>query len=323
MSKELKVGIISIFIIVVFFWGYNFLKGHNILDGKAREFKVEYSKIGGLNKASIVTLNGLKVGQVKEITLNETPEKRGELIVTFSVENDFEFSKKSIVKIYSPNPLSASNLAIIPNYEGETAVSGDTLEGEMEESLFTSIGERLDPLQNKIESVMDKADTLFNGINKILNKKTISSVNNSVENLAGTISELRQTIQSVNKIVLDNEGNLKTTIENTKNITSNLNQIADSLVTVDINSIIKKAENAVDNFNQLSQKLNSSDGSLGKLMNDQKLYDNIEAATKELEQLLRDLKLNPKRYVHFSLFGKKPKPYQPVEEKNEEEKIKD
>ena len=323
MSKELKVGIISIFIIVVFFWGYNFLKGHNILDGKAREFKVEYSKIGGLNKASIVTLNGLKVGQVKEIILNETPEKRGELIVTFSVENDFEFSKKSIVKIYSPNPLSASNLAIIPNYEGETAVSGDTLEGEMEESLFTSIGERLDPLQNKIESVMDKADTLFNGINKILNKKTISSVNNSVENLAGTISELRQTIQSVNKIVLDNEVNLKTTIENTKNITSNLNQIADSLVTVDINSIIKKAENAVDNFNQLSQKLNSSDGSLGKLMNDQKLYDNIEAATKELEQLLRDLKLNPKRYVHFSLFGKKPKPYQPVEEKNEEEKIKD
>ena len=323
MSKELKVGIVSVIIIVGFFWGYNFLKGHNLLDGKAREFKVEYSKIGGLNKASIVTLNGLKVGQVQEITLNETPEKRGELIVTFSVENDFEFSKQSIVRIYSPNPLSASNLAIIPSYEGETAVSGDVLQGEMEESLFTSIGERLDPLQDKIESVMDKADTLFSGVNKILNDKTINNINSSVQNLASTIYELRQTIQSVNRIVVDNEGNLKTTLENTKNITTNLSQISDTLTSVNINNIIKKAENAVDNFNQLSLKLNSSDGSLGKLMNDQKLYDNMEAATKELEQLLRDLKLNPKRYVHFSLFGKKPKPYQPVEEKNEEEKIKD
>lgn len=318
MSKELKVGIIAVLIIVGFFWGYNFLKGHNVLDGKAREFKVEYSKIGGLNKASIVTLNGLKVGQVKEITLNETPEKRGELIVTFSVENDFEFSRKSVVRIYSPNPLSASNLAIIPSYEGETAISGDTLEGEMEESLFTSIGERLDPLQDKIESVLDKADTLFSGVNKVLNDETIYNVNSSIQNLASTIYDLRQTIQSANRMIVDNEQNLKTTLENTKNITANLSQISDTLTTVNINNIIKKAENAVDNFNELSKKLNSSDGSLGKLMNDQKLYDNMEAATKELEQLLRDLKLNPKRYVHFSLFGKRPKPYQP-----EEEEIKD
>ena len=151
MSKELKIGVIVLVIIVAFIWGFNFLKGHDLLDGKAREFKVEYTKIGGLNKASPVTINGLKVGQVQDIEFNTTNEKRGHLIVTFAVENDFEFSKKSIVRIYSPNPLAGSSLAIIPNYEGEMAVSGDLLEGDMEESLFTSIGERLDPLQQKLE----------------------------------------------------------------------------------------------------------------------------------------------------------------------------
>ena len=311
MSKELKIGVIVLVIIVAFIWGFNFLKGHDLLDGKAREFKVEYTKIGGLNKASPVTINGLKVGQVQDIEFNTTNEKRGHLIVTFAVENDFEFSKKSIVRIYSPNPLAGSSLAIIPNYEGEMAVSGDLLEGDMEESLFTSIGERLDPLQQKLEKVIVRADTLFSGVNKVLNDKTVKGINSSISNLSATIYEIRQTIQSVNGLITDNQVNLKTTIENTKNITENLNKLSDSLVTVDINNIVKKAENAVDNFNELSKKINSTDGSIGKLVNDDALYKNIEAATKELEQLLRDIKLNPKRYVHFSVFGKKSDEYEP------------
>jgi phospholipid/cholesterol/gamma-HCH transport system substrate-binding protein len=182
----------------------------------------------------------------------------------------------------------------------------------MEESLFTSIGERLDPLQTKIEKVIVSADTLFSGLNKVLNEKTINGINSSVSNLAATIYELRQTIKTVNSMVVDNQDNLKITLENTKNITGNLNKLADSLTTVNFNSIVQKAENAVDNFNELSKKINSTDGSIGRLINDDELYKNVEAATKELEQLLRDLKINPKRYVHFSLFGKKPQEYEPT-----------
>jgi phospholipid/cholesterol/gamma-HCH transport system substrate-binding protein len=311
MSKELKIGIIVTSIVVGFVWGFNFLKGHDLFNGKARFFNVEYSNIGGLTRASAVTLNGLKVGKVSDIILDESIGKKGQLIVTFSVENDFEFSKNSVVRIYSPNPLANSNLAIIPNYEGETALSGDTLQGEIEESLFTSIGERLDPLQTKIESAIVKADTLFSGINKVLNEETINSVNASVSNIAALIYDLRQTVKSVNSIVTENQENLKSTISNAKDITDNFSKVSQNLSAVDIDNIVKKAENAVDNFNELSKKLNSTDGSIGKLMNDDKLYNNIEAATKELEQLLRDLKLNPKRYVHFSLFGKSPDPYSP------------
>jgi ABC-type transport system involved in resistance to organic solvents, periplasmic component len=212
MSKELKTGIFAILIIVIFVWGYNFMKGTNIFDGNARMFKVEYSKIGGLTKSSMVTINGLRVGKVHNIEFNKSEDKRGELIVTFVVDSDFEFSKNSVVKIYSPNPLSDSRLAIIPNYVGELAISGDVLKGEIEESLFTSIGERLDPLQQKVERVIVRADTLFSGLNKILNTKTVNGVNSSIASLSTTITEIRKTIQSVNTMVTDNQQNLKTTI---------------------------------------------------------------------------------------------------------------
>ncbi|QOD60748.1 MCE family protein [Polaribacter haliotis] len=317
MTKELKIGIVAVVIIACSIWGFNFLKGQNLLDSGTRIFKVEYGKIGGLTRSSAVTINGLKVGKVDKIEFDTSEERRGHLIVTFIVENEFQFSKSSVVRIYSPNPLSGSNLAIVPNYEGEMAVSGDLLKGEMEESLFTSIGERLNPLQQKIEKVIVRADTLFSGINKILNDDTVEGINSSVSNLAATISDIRQTVKSVNSMVVDNQENLKVTLLNTKQITGNLSRLSDSLTTVNINQIVQKAENAVDNFNELSTKMNSGEGSIAKLINDKKMYDNLEAATKELEELLRDIKLNPKRYVHFSLFGKSPGPYEEVEKVKE------
>ena len=309
MSKELKTGIIAVIIIGISIWGFNFLKGQNLLDPGSRTFKVEYARIGGLSKSSTVTINGLKVGKVDNIEFDTSLEKRGHLLVTFIIDNDFEFSKRSIVKIYSPNPLSGSNLAIIPNYEGDIAISGDLLQGEMEESLFTSIGERLNPLQQKIESVIVRTDSLFSGLNKVLSDNTINGINTSITNLSGTIIDIRKTIESVNSMVADNQENLKITIENTRNITANFSKVSDNINAVDFKKIIDKADEAVGNFNEMSKKINAGEGTLGQLLNDKRMYDNLEAATRELEQLLRDIKLNPKRYIHFSVFGKRQLPY--------------
>ena len=309
MSKELKTGIIAVIIIGISIWGFNFLKGQNLLDPGSRTFKVEYARIGGLSESSTVTINGLKVGKVDNIEFDTSLEKRGHLLVTFIIDNDFEFSKRSIVKIYSPNPLSGSNLAIIPNYEGDIAMSGDLLQGEMEESLFTSIGERLNPLQQKIESVIVRTDSLFGGLNKVLNDNTISGINTSIANLSATIVDIRKTIEAVNSMVSDNQENLKITIENTRNITANFSKVSENINAVDFKKIIDKADEAVGNFNEMSKKINAGEGTLGQLLNDKRMYDNLEAATGELEQLLRDIKLNPKRYIHFSVFGKRQVPY--------------
>ena len=309
MSKELKTGIIAVIIIGISIWGFNFLKGQNLLDSGSRTFKVEYARIGGLSESSAVTINGLKVGKVDNIEFDTSVEKRGHLLVTFIIDNAFEFSKRSIVKIYSPNPLSGSNLAIIPNYEGDIAISGDLLQGEMEESLFTSIGERLNPLQQKIERVIVRTDTLFGGLNKVLSDNTINGINTSIANLSATIIDIRKTIESVNSMVADNQENLKITIENTRNITANFSKVSENINAVDFKKIIDKADEAVGNFNEMSKKINAGEGTIGQLLNDKRMYDNLEAATGELEQLLRDIKLNPKRYIHFSVFGKRQLPY--------------
>jgi phospholipid/cholesterol/gamma-HCH transport system substrate-binding protein len=315
MSKELKTGIVIILIIIAFFWGFNFLKGHNIFKPNSRKFKVEYSNIGGLTEASLVTINGLKVGQVDDIDFIENSEKRGQLIVEFSLENDFKFSKNSIVKIYSPNPLSGSNLAIVPSYEGEDAISGDFLKGEIESSLFTSIGEKLDPIQAKLENVIVSADTLFQRVNNVLDKKTSNSIKRSVKNLEYTITDIRKTLGSVNSLLDSSAVEFNLTIKSSRKITENLAKVTDTIANSNIGEILRKAEMTLISVNSLLDGIDKGKGSLGKLVNDDAMYTNLTNVSKELEELLREMKINPKRFVHFSLFGKRAKAYD--KEKNE------
>ena len=311
MSKELKIGIISIIIIALFILGFNFLKGQNLLDGNIRHFKVEYKNVGGLTKSSLVTINGLTVGKVNSIDFNSNPNKKGELIVEFSLDSDFEFSKKSIVKIYSPNPISGSNLAIIPNYEGEIAKDGDFLPGLVEPGLFTSIGEKLDPLQAKVEMVLVTADSLFKNINNVLDTRTQKSLKTSIKTLEYTLADVRKTVQSVNHVLDSSAVDLNLTIKNTKHITENLSKVSDTIANSNIGLIIKKAEITLTSVNTLLEGIQQGKGSLGKLVNDEAMYNNLTNVSKELEELLREMKLNPKRFVHFSLFGKRAKPYNP------------
>lgn len=313
MSKELKTGIIAILIIVAFFWGFNFLKGQDVFQPSNRHFKVEYSNVGGLTEASFVTINGLKVGQVSEINFNSDPEKRGSLIVDFFVDKDFEFSKNSVVKIYSPNPLSGSSLAIIPKYDGEVAQDGDMLQGEIEAGLLSSIGERLDPIQTKLEHVLVSADTLFQKVNNVLDEKTSESIKRSIQSLELTITDVRTTLSSFNEVIDSNRIGLKETLNNSKKITENLVKVTDTLANVKLGEIVRKAEVTLNSVNSLLKGIEDGNGTVGKLMNDEQLYTNLTAMSKELEELLRDMKLNPKRFVHFSLFGKKAKAYKPTE----------
>ena len=317
MSKEIKTGIVAIIVIAIFIWGYNFLKGENLFDTNTRYFKVEYANIAGLSSSSLVTINGLKVGKVIDIEFNQDIAKRGQLIVRFAIDKDFKFSKKSIVKIYSPNPLGGSNLAIIPEYEAEEAVSGDYLKGEIETSLFTSIGERLDPLQAKLEHVIVSADKLFKNVNNVLDLKTQNSLKNSVETLEVTLNEVKKTMYSVNVMIDSTSGDLKESLKNTKLITENFSKISDSLANANIGEIIRKAEITLNSTNQLLDGIHSGKGTLGLLATDDKLYNNITTMSKELENLLREMKLNPKRFVHFSLFGKRAKSYTPKKETEE------
>ncbi|WP_435254644.1 MlaD family protein [Tenacibaculum sp. A30] len=315
MSKELKTGIVAVVVIALFIWGYNFLKGQDLFSANARHFFVEYNNINGLNEASLVTINGLKVGKVAQIYFNEQPEKKGKLIVKILLDTDFEFSKNSIAKIYSASLMGGQNLAIVPKYDGEIAQSGDYLKGEVESDIFSSVGEKLNPIQAKLENVLVGADSLLIGINQVLDEKSRKSLNRSIQGLEGTIYDVRKTLASVNTLLADNKGNLNATLANTKKITDNFSKVSDDLAKANLGESVKKLETTLTNVNTLLADMKSGKGTLGKLMTDEKMYTNLTNASKEMEELLREMKLNPKRFVHFSLFGKKAKPYN--EENNE------
>ena len=180
ITREFKTGVVAVLVIALFIWGYNFLKGMNVFDGPLKTYYTEYNNVQGLNTASVVTINGVEVGKVVDINFNEDLDKRGQLIVEFSVENDFEFSKNSIAKIYSASLMGGKSLAIVPSYEGETANPGDFLKGGIESDIFSSVTEKLNPLQAKVENVIVSADSLMTGLTEVLDVKSRNNLKASI-----------------------------------------------------------------------------------------------------------------------------------------------
>jgi len=318
ISREVKTGIVAVSVIALFIWGYNFMKGLNLFDGPLKIYKTEYNNVQGLNTASVVTINGVDVGKVVSIKFNKNPEKRGQLIVEFSVETDFEFSKNSVAKIYSASLMGGKSLAVIPSYEGATAISGDFLRGEIESDIFSSVTEKLNPLQAKVENVIVSADSLLVGLNEIVDAKSRIHLKNSIANLNETISKFKSISISVDKLIKENEEKLDKTLANTEMLTSNLAKLSDTLINANLGLTVKKLETTIGNFNKILASVEEGNGTLGKLISDEEMYNNFTAATKEMEELLREMKLHPKRFVHFSLFGKKDKGYKPEQEQKEE-----
>jgi phospholipid/cholesterol/gamma-HCH transport system substrate-binding protein len=314
VTRELKTGVFAVIVIALFIWGYNYLKGINLFDGKINTYFTEYNNVQGLNTASVVTINGVEVGKVVNIKFNKDPKKRGQLIVEFSILEDFQFSKKSVAKIYSTSLMGGKSLAVVPSYEGEMAKPGDYLKGEIESDIFSTVTEKLNPLQAKVENVIVKADSLLGNLNDIVDTKTRTNIKQSMAQLNETITNFNSASKNLNLLVSDNKEKLDKTFANAELMTSNFKKISDTLVNANLGVTVRKLQTTVTNLNQLLGEVNSGNGSLGKLLKDESLYSNLSNASKELEELLRDMKLHPKRYVHFSLFGKKDKGYKPASE---------
>ncbi len=311
-SREVKTALLAIIAIVILIVGYSFLKGKNLLDDN-RTFYAVYNDVEGLSQSSEVTINGLKVGQVTNIDfLNE----EGQLVVTFTVKNNFAFSENSIAEIYGGNIIGGKSLAIIPKYDKNVgmAESGDTLEGKKEEGIMELVNDRLTPLQEKIENTIVSADSMVTAIAEVLNDTTRQNIRGTFKNLDATVASFRITAEELQGLVQGNSEKIDRTFTNLDEMSTNFNNFSDTLSQMDIKQITTDLEDVITDFEQISDKLNSGEGTAGKLLNDEGVYNNLDRATRQLEELLQDIKLNPKRYVHFSVFGKNPGPYEEPED---------
>ncbi len=313
ISRELKTGFIAILVIAIFIWGLNYLKGKNLFDPPSRTFYTEYANVQGLNKSSEVTINGLVVGHVTKISFNTNPLKKGNLIVEFNVMGDFEFSKNSIAKIYSSSLMGGKMLAIIPSFDGSIAVSGDYLLGEIESDILTAITDKLNPMQARIENVIISADSLLVGLNQIIDKRTRREIKTSITEIKTTVNNFQSASIALNEIIANNRQKLNKTMTNVERASANFAKVSDSLSALELNKTLKKMQITVDNFNEMLRKIDQGDGTLAQLINDKQLYDNLKNASKEMEELLKEVKEHPKRFIHFSIFGKKEKEYTPTQ----------
>ncbi|AVR47488.1 MCE family protein [Christiangramia fulva] len=310
-SREVKTAVLAITAIVLLIVGYSFLKGQNLLED-SRTFYAVYDDVEGLSPSSEVTINGLKVGQVTKIDfLNQ----KGQLLVTFTVKNDFAFSENSIAEIYGGNIIGGKSLAIIPKYDKSVgmAESGDTLQGKKEEGLMELVNDRLSPLQEKLENTIVSADSMVTAIAEVLNDSTRRNIRGTFKNLDATVASFRQTANELHEIVSGNSDKLDRTFTNLDEMSANFNNFSDTLSQMNLKQMTTDLENVVADFQQIADKLNNGEGTAGKLLNDETVYNNLDRATRQLEELLQDVKLNPKRYVHFSIFGKNPEPYEEEE----------
>ena len=286
---------------------FNYLKGQNLLDNSRKVYAI-YDNVEGLATSSPVTVNGHTIGKVLEIEFTE--DGSGKLKVLLLIEDEYVFSKNSKAELYETGLIGGKAIAIIPAFDdAPNTQSGDILQGSVKEGLSELVNRRLTPLQEKIETMMVSADSLLTNLNSVFDSKTKANLKNAVAELNGTLSSFKSTSISLNTLIKDNQENLDSTLTNFNNLSSNLATITDSVAKSDLSGTINELQSTLDGVNALLASIESGEGSLGKLAKDEKLYDNLEGASKQLEQLLQDFKLNPKRYVHFSIFGKKTKIY--------------
>ncbi|APA65475.1 MAG: MlaD family protein [Maribacter dokdonensis] len=306
LSRELKTGIIVIGGILLFIMGFSYLKSTPIFDNSKTFFAV-YPNVGGLQSGTTVSINGFSVGKVNDIRFLD---ERGNLLVTFTVGNDFKFSKNSTVELYDTGIIGGKGLQIKPIFDGAPAQSGDTLKTETRPGITDLAQQKLNPLVRKVESAISGADSVLVNVNSVLDENTKKELKEVIGGLNELITSLNGSASTLNTVLAGNEEKLNTSFENFEKLTANFAKLSDSLNAAGLGRTLASLESTMANLDQLTAKIENGDGSMGLLMNDKELYSNLNNASRELDLLLQDFRLNPKRYVNVSVFGKKQKDYE-------------
>lgn len=317
ISKEFKIGLVVVCAIAAFIWGVSFLKGSNLFTEKYYLYAI-YPKIDNLIPANPVQINGYKIGQINKISLIDRHGKK-EVLVKFLLSEDISIPLNSIARAVSADLLGTKAVEIVMGDSTVLANNGDTLRAETEQGLKESFNKQIAPLQAKAENLIGSIDSAMTLFNMVLNTKTRANIDQTFESVRKAILSLEQTAYKVDDLVASEKPKMSSILNNLSGITQNLNKneqkitnaltnfsnLSDSLSKARLSSAVNNADNTLRELNSLMAKINQGQGTLGKLAKNDSLYNNLNKSAEDLDKLLKDLKENPKRYVHFSIFGRK------------------
>ena len=313
ISKETKIGIIFVVAAGLLFWGYNFLKGKDVFI-KERIFYAKYYDVSGLGKADPVFINGLRAGLVRSLYFENN--KSGRIIVELQITEDFPLGKNTVAKIISTDLMGTKAISLALGDSPDLLVNGDTLNSVIESTLQEQMEKMLGPLKNKAERLMIDVEAIVTNLQAILNSETSDNIRQSLKHLEKSLVNVESVTDNLDNIVTAEKGKIKRILENAESITENLeqnnehlsailvnfHQISDSLAAADLAATINNANKAMVDFSSIMEKINAGEGSMGMLINNDTLYFELEKTARDLNLLLEDVKLNPKKYVKFSLF---------------------
>ncbi|KPE51403.1 MlaD family protein [Chryseobacterium indologenes] len=309
-SKELKAGVIALLAIVGFVLLFQFMKGRSLFTTD-NIFYAKYDNVEGLAQSSAVSINGLKVGQVDKIIPQTSKDGKINFIVKITVDDKFEFSKNSTLEIFEPGLMSGKEMRVNLVYGGPTAKDGDTLKGAFKLGTLGSLSSQVGPVKDQLQTVLYRVDSLMANANQIVDAQNREEIRALLANLNKTVGALQTTAGSVNSLVGHNDPKLQkvldnaaVTMESGKVTLDKYGNLAESIDTKKLNATIASLDATVGKLNQVIAGVDNGQGSLGKLMKDEQLYNNLNAASTNLNSLIEDMKANPKRYINFSVFGK-------------------
>ncbi|BDX36662.1 mammalian cell entry protein [Tenuifilaceae bacterium CYCD] len=312
ITKEAKIGFFVAACLFAMFWGINFLKGKNIFSPNNVYYAV-FTSIDGLENTNDVLINGFKVGLVKNIEFKDI--RSGKFLVTLLIGKKYEIPRKTVAKLISNDIMGGKAIKLEVSPDTEYYQPGDTLPSAIEVGLIDQLGHQMVPVKQKAEKLMVDLDSSLKVFTEVFNESNREQLNQGIVNLNKSLYNLSQSTAALDTMLNTPKGSLRNIFTNVESISNNLKKnnkeltniiqnfssVSDSLAKVNIVQTMTKLDASLKDLNAILLKVNSGEGTLGSLVNNDTLYNNLESASKGLDLLLKDIKNNPKRYVNFSI----------------------
>jgi len=313
INREVKIGVFGIVTLTLFIIGVNYIKGKDIFH-KHRTFYAVYESTSGIQDAAPVSINGFNVGKVTDISfLNRNSSK---ILLEITIYNSIFIPSNSVARIFSLDILGTKNIEIVFGDSKTEAQSGDTLSGGIQMSLTDEVNRQVAPIKEKAENLLSSLDTMVTVLQSVFNSETRRNLNSSFLSIRNTLTNLESTSYNLDTLVYGQRKRLERIMFNVESITENFRKndenittilnnfslISDTLAQANIAGTLANVNSVLTKVDAITTKIDKGEGSIGLLVNDQKLYDNLNKSAAQLNALIEDMKLNPYRYVNFSVF---------------------